>query len=189
MSNSQVEKFSNIFGAQALLNASFAFTDSGIKYRLEHAGRLEHNMVFSLAHDVYGDGEDRSPLAIIARNWVHDLADRSNLQLKELPDIMLDVLPNGNQEYWYYRRGPGAPHTQSIMLMSPAKQCQLTIYTTGPLGSQPRDELVVDQQFMLVPNEWINIPNTQYWSLKADPETFASVLSAYWTNKPVGDAA
>lgn len=181
MSQSQIEKFDNFFGPQALLNASFALTDSGIKYRLEHAGRLEHNMVFSLAHDIYGDGQDHSPLAILARNMVHAAADRTPIRVREIADLMLDVIPNGDSEYWYYRRGPGAPHTQSIMLVSPAKNCQLTVYTTGPLGSQPRDELIVEEQFDLVPNQWINVPNTRYWSLRADPTMFASVLTAYWT--------
>ena len=185
MSQSQPKKFSDIFGPQALLNASFAFTDSGITYRLEHAGRLEHNMVFSLAHDIYGDGEDRSALAMTARSWVYDLADRCELRVREVADIMLDVVPSGASEYWYYRRGPGAPHIQSIMLMSPAKDCRIKIYTTGPLGSQPRDELEVEEEFALEPNQWVTIPNTQYWSITADPEMFASILTAYWTSDPL----
>ena len=162
-----------------------AMTDQSVRFRLEHAARFSHQCRFSFAHDIWGNWEIRNfALYELARSIVYTAADHQKIKIREIQDLMIDVLPPGTGDYWFHTRGPGIPHQQAIFLMTPAKTARLTVYEQGPLTGQLRDDLTVIEQIDLNINTWTEVPREHYWHITADQEVYTSVFSAYFTKEP-----
>lgn len=166
-----------------------AMTDQSVRYRLDHAARFQHQKKFSFAHDIWGNWEIRNyALYELARSLVYAAADHQKIVMREIQDMMIDVLPPGTGDYWYHSRGPGVPHQQAIFMMTPGKTVQLTVYEQGPLTGQLRDDVTVMSQIPLTINTWIEVPREHYWSVTADQEVYTSIFTAYFTKEPPDSA-
>lgn len=179
-------KINKYLGDYKMAHVIDAMCDQAVRFRLDHAARFDHQVKFTLAHDIWGNWEIRNlALYELARSMIYGAAEQTGQTIREIQDIMIDVLPPGTGDYWFHKRGPGIPHQQAIFLMTPAENLSLTIYNQGPLTGQPRDELTVQTVVPVKMNQWIEVPSINYWNITADDQVYASIFSAYFTVNPV----
>jgi len=180
-----IKTIPNFLSKYRMAHVIDAMTDQAVRLRLDHAAQYEHQRKFSLAHDIWGNWEIRNlALYELGRSLVCEAADRNGIALREIQDLMIDVLVPNSGDYWFYKRGPGIPHQQAIFMMTPGETVSLTIYDQGPLSGQPRDQLTVMQQLPVTFNTWIEIPSDHYWHITADQEVYTSIFTAYFTKDP-----